>query len=110
MACLTNYLTSSEESSSEADCVNPILTKFWEHLDSFCASRASTLFAVAPPSCRVSPYWYSVGLPEILIEFSSVVSARRPDNLRIMSSFNTPELQACSIHFTPYSGLRYVVH
>ena len=65
---------------------------------------------VAPPMYRVRPYWYNVGLPEILVEFSSVMSSNRPPNLRLLESFPTPEFQADGVHLTAYSGLRFVVH
>ena len=79
-------------------------------MEAFCASRASTLVVIAPPMFRVLPHWYKVGLPEILIEFSSVMSASLPSNLRLINSFATPEFKQDGVHLTDYSGLRYVVH
>ena len=78
IACLTNFLTSSEEASSISGRISPVMSEFRQHLDAFCSSRQSTQVMVAPPMYRVRPHWYSVGLPEILIEFSSVISAHRP--------------------------------
>ena len=110
IACLTNFLTSSEEASSISGRISPVMSEFRQHLDAFCSSRQSTQVMVAPPMYRVRPHWYSVGLPEILIEFSSVISAQRPPNLHLLDSFPTPELQADGVHLTAYSGLRFIVH
>ena len=110
LSCITNYLTSSEDSSSVSGRVSPILAEFRQHIDAFCLTRASTMVLVAPPMYRVRPYWYNVGLPEILVEFSSVMSSNRPPNLRLLESFPTPEFQADGVHLTAYSGLRFVVH
>ena len=110
IACLTNFLTSSEEASSISGRISPVMSEFRQHLDAFCSSRQSTQVMVAPPMYRVRPHWYSVGLPEILIEFSSVISAQRPPNLHLLDSFPTPELQADSVQLTAYSSLRFIVH
>ena len=110
ISCLTNYLTSSEESSSTSDRASTVITEFRQYLDAFCTARPSTLIAVSPPMFRAAPHWYSSGLPEILLEFSSLMSANRPANLRLMPSFQTPELLPDGVHLTPYSGLRFVVH
>lgn len=110
VACITNMLTASEEAGSIAARVGPILREFRAHLDAFCASRVTTLVAVSPPMYRILPHWFSVGLPEILIEFSACMSANRPANLHLINSFSTPELQPDGVHLSLYSGLRYVVH
>lgn len=110
LACITNLLTASEESSSVAARVAPVLIEFRQCLEAFCASRATTVVVVSPPMFRVLPHWYSTGLAEILIEFSSVMSCNRPINLHLAGSFATPELLQDGVHLTPYSGLRYIVH
>ena len=110
LACITNYLTSSAESSSILNRISPILTEFRQHIEAFCIVRPTTQVMVSPPMYRVRPHWYSVGLPEILVEFSAVLSSNRPANLHIIDTFPTPELQADGVHLTAYSGLRYVVH
>ena len=89
LSCLTNYLTSSEESSSVSGRVEPLLTDFRQHVDAFCLARPTTMVAIAPPM----PYWYNSALPEILMEFSAVASANRPPNLHLIDGFATPEFQ-----------------
>ena len=110
MACITNYLTSLAESSSILNRVSPILTEFRQHVEAFCVACPTTQVMVSPPMYRVRPHWYSVGFPEILVEFSAILSPSRPANLHLIDSFPTPELQADGVHLTAYSGLRYVVH
>ena len=110
LACLTNYLTSSEESSTTSDRVYSVLSEFRQHIDAFCVSRPSTVVIVSPPMFRTLPHWYSVGLPEILIQFSALMSADRPQNLHLIGSFSSPELMPDGVHLTPYSGLHYIVH
>ena len=56
---------------------------------------------------RARPYWYNTALPEILVEFSNILSDGRPTNLRLLDSFPTPEFQADGVHLTAYSGLRF---
>ena len=110
LSCVTNYLTSSGESSSVLNRISPVLTEFRQHVEAFCVSRPTTQVMIAPPMYRVRPHWYSVGLPEVLIEFSAIMSASRPANLHLLDSFPTPELQADGVHLTAYSGLRFIVH
>ena len=107
LSCITNYLTSSEEAPSVSSRISPILADFRQHIDGFCAARPSTLVAVAPPMFRARPYWYNTALPEILVEFSNILSDGRPTNLRLLDSFPTPEFQADGVHLTAYSGLRF---
>ena len=108
LSCITNYLTSSEASSSVSGRVSPLLASFRQTVDSFVASRPETLVMVSPPMFRARPHWYNVGLPEILVEFSSVMSANRPSTLHLLESFPTPEFQTDGVHLTAYSGLRFV--
>ena len=108
LSCITNYLTSSEASSSVSGRVSPLLVEFRQHVDSFVAARPTTMVMVAPPMFRAHPHWYNVGLPEILVEFSSVMSTNRPGTLHLLESFPTPEFQADGVHLTAYSGLRLV--
>ena len=110
LSCLTNYLTSSEESSTTSDRVSPIISEFKRCIEAFCLSRPSTLVAVAPPMYRTIPYWYNLGLPEILIKFSALLSTNRPPNLQLLNGFPGAELKPDGVHLTPYSGLRYIVH
>ena len=110
LACLTNYLTSSEESSTTSDRVYSVLSEFRQHIDAFCVSRPSTVVIVSPPMFRTLPHWYSIGMPEILIQFSALMSADRPQNLHLIGSFSSPELMPDGVHLTPYSGLHYIVH
>lgn len=112
VSCLTNYITSAmaDGAATVSTRVAPILMDFRRHLEAFCVARPNTLVMVAPPMYRVRPYWYSSGLPEVLIEFSSVLTSRRPPNLHLLESFATPEFQDDGVHLTAYSGLRFVVH
>ena len=59
---------------------------------------------------RTSPVWYREGLPEILTLFSQVLSTDRPENLRILPSFPTPDYESDGVHLTAYSGLEYILH
>ena len=54
--------------------------------------------------------WYQENLPEILISFSQAMSADRPPNLHLMSSFPTPALEPDGVHLTSFSGLEYLIH
>ena len=108
VSCLTNYLTSSDQSDSVLTRVSPYLVEFRQHLDAFCSARPTTQVMAAPPMYRVRPHWYNVGLPEILVEFSAVMSQDHPANLHLLESFPTPEFQTDGVHLTPYSGLRQV--
>ena len=110
LSCLTNYLTCTEDNASVSSRVYPVLSAFRQHVEAFCSARPATLVAVAPPMYRVRPYWYNVGLPEVLLEFSSVMSVHRPANLHLLEGFPTPEFQTDGVHLTLYSGLRFVVH
>ena len=107
LSCITNYLTGSEEAPSVSSRVSPVLTVFRQHIDDFCAARPTTMVVVSPPMFRARPYWYNIGLPEILVEFSTILSEGRPANLRLLESFPTPEFQADGVHLTAYSGLRF---
>ena len=59
---------------------------------------------------RTSPVWYREGLPEILTLFSQVLSIDRPENLRVLPSFPTPDYESDGVHLTAYSGLEYILH
>ena len=110
ISCISNFIIASEESSSVSGRIGPVLADVRQHIDTFCLSRQSTLVLIAPPMYRTRPYWYTTSLPEVLMEFSAVVSANRPPNLHLLEGFATPEFLQDGVHLTPYSGLRFVVH
>ena len=58
---------------------------------------------------RLSPLWYREGLPEILLLFSVIMNADKPDNLHLLPSFATPDFDQGGIHLTPYAGLEFVL-
>lgn len=58
---------------------------------------------------RTRPLWYREGLPEILTLFSQLMSAEKPENLHLLSSYATPEFDQDGVHLTPYSGLEFVL-
>ena len=110
IACLTNFLTSSEDTGSSASFrVEPVLLETLDVLGSFASALPECIVVVSPPMYRRSPLWYRDGLPEVLIKFSDIFK-NRPSNVLIAQSFQTPELEGDGVHLTAYSGLEYVLH
>ena len=110
IACLTNFLTGSEDTGSPTSFrVEPVLLEALDLLGSFATAVPDCFVVVSPPMYRRSPLWYRDGLPEILIKFSDLFK-NRPSNVLMLPSFQTPELAGDGVHLTPYSGLEYVLH
>ena len=108
--CLTSFLASATDTGSVYGTIDPILTEFSGQLLDFCSRRSATLVIVAPPFYRETPVWYRRQLPAIAKQFSSVLSSNGPRNLYLMSSAIAGEMMPDGIHFTPVSGLHYVLH
>ena len=109
VSCVTNFLTSSEEDSMVSKRVEPVLDDFVGALTDACGRSPDVAFLVSPPMYRKSPLWYREGLPEILTKFSAAFK-QRPDNLHLLPSFPTPELEADGVHLNAYSGLEFMIH
>ena len=110
LACITNCLTSSEETgSSISSRVEPILFEFLATVSAFADDHQDVLVLVAPPMYRKTPLWYRDGIAEILLKFSSIMKNRRC-SVHLLPSFATPELIDDGVHLTPYSGMEFVLH
>ena len=112
LSCLTNFLTSSECSTSVVlgHRVEPVLRGVLATLHDHCSSHPDRFVFVSPPMYRSTPVWYREGLAEILSLFSQIFSADRPDGLILLPSFPKPDFQADGVHLTPYSGLEFLLH
>ena len=111
ISCLTNFLTSSEDTSaSVAHRVGPVLDDVFTKVAEECVSNPGRRYLVCPPMYRRTPLWYRDGLPEILNKFSSLYKNYAQPNLSLMPSFPSPELESDGVHLTPYSGLEFVLH
>ena len=110
VSCLTNFLTRKTDGPSTVSSrVEPILQDIREALYAACSDHPDRWFMVSPPMYRTNPTWYREGLPEILTLFSQTFSDR-PDNLRLLSSFPTPDYESDGVHLTAFSGLEFVLH
>ena len=110
VSCLTNFLTRKTDGPSTVSSrVEPILQDIREALYAACSDHPDRCFMVSPPMYRTNPTWYREGLPEILTLFSQTFSDR-PDNLRLLSSFRTPDFESDGVHLTAFSGLEFVLH
>ena len=77
VACLTNFLTSSEDTGGSVGFrVEPVLLELLTILSNAAAEGPDRAFLLSPPMYRQTPLWYRDGLPEILTKFSSVLRAR----------------------------------
>ena len=112
VACITNFLTSSEAGSSVSLRVEGPLDRFLTKLTTHVASKPEVRFFLCPPMYRSSPLWYRDGLSEIMVKFNSSIQSipNRPANLFLMPSFAKIKLEADGIHLNPYSGLEYIHH
>ena len=110
IACLTNFLSSASGPTQTSLRVDPVLQEFRSDLTEMCLAHPSRFYLISPPMYRTSPVWYREGLPEILTLFSQVLSTDRPENLRILPSFPTPDYESDGVHLTAYSGLEYILH
>ena len=109
VACITNFLTASEEDPMVSKRIEPVIDQFATVLAEVCSSRPATSFFVSPPMYRQNPLWYREGLPEIMTRFSSFFR-EKPVNLHLLPSFATPDFEQDGIHLSAYSGLEYMIH
>ena len=110
ISCVTNFLTSSEGSSTLALRLEPVLSEFFAKIRTTCGENSEMAFMVCPPMYRKHPLWYRDGLPEVLSRFSAELMRDRPINLYAMPSFTTPDFESDGLHLTAYSGLEFVLH
>ena len=111
VACLSNFISSSEDTSeSVSHRVGPILDEVFSLLSEECSSNVQRRYLVSPPMYRRSPMWYRDGMAEILKKFSAMAAAYPQSNLGLLPSFSSAALEADGVHLTPYSGLEYVLH
>ena len=74
LACITNFLTSSEEDDNVSKRIEPVLSSFISSIKKVAEKSPSIRFLVSPPMFRKSPLWYRDGLPEVLVKFSAFMS------------------------------------
>ena len=111
LACVSNFLTLSEDTSSTlSHRVDPILDEFFSLVSEDCQTHPDRKYLVCPPMYRRSPLWYRDGLPVILTRFSLMAKSYQQSNLGLLPSFSGHVLEADGIHLTAYSGLEYVLH
>ena len=109
VACVTNFLTASDDDSMVSKRIEPVLDEFVHHLSAACTSAPDLSILVSPPMYRKSPLWYCDGLPEVLTSFSGAFRGK-PSNLHLLPSFSTPDYEGDGVHLTAYSGLEYMIH
>ena len=110
IACLTNFLTSSDPAGSViAHRIEPVLRAALAALTEFAQLHPDLYLVVSPPMYRRSPIWYRDCMPEVMTKFSDVFKIRAP-NMLLSASFATPDLEGDGVHLTAYSGLEYVLH
>ena len=111
LSCITNFICDAPSGSANAAVrAESIIDDFRQNLVIACSANPSRFYLVSPPMYRKSPLWYRDGLSEILNKFSSLMSANRPSNLRILPSFPSPDFDPDGVHLTPYSGLEFIFH
>ena len=111
LSCLSNFLTSTEETSTTVSHrVSPILTEFLALVVSACEEHPDRKYLICPPMYRLTPLWYRDGLSQILTSLSALYQRNRQANLGLLPSFSGPVLDSDGIHLTPYSGLEFVLH
>ena len=110
VACVSNFLSDADGPSTLSLRVDPVLQEFRASLLEACSLNPDRAYLISPPMYRTHPIWYREGLPEIMTLFSQSMTADRPPNLHVLSSFATPEFEANGVHLTAYSGLEFVLH
>ena len=113
VSCITNFLTdiSSRSSSSNIQSrVEPVLETIRDVVTTFCQTNPDMLVLLSPPMYRLQPEWYRNNLPEILIQFSKVLTPLRSLGVHMLPSFSGTDLEDDGVHLTPYAGLKFVVH
>lgn len=110
VACLTNFLTSSEEAGSTVSFrVGPVLQDALAMINEVALSHTTQQFVIAPPMYRLTPLWYRDNISEVLLKFSEVFKGKAV-NVHLMPSFNSPVLEADGVHLTAYSGLEFALY
>ena len=109
-SCVTNFLTSSEGSSTVSLRVEPIFADLLTKIEILSAERPNLRCLICPPMYRLQPIWYRESLSQILTKFSEVFSRRSSPAILMMSSFANPSLEDDGVHLTAYSGLEFVLH
>lgn len=108
IACLTNFLTSSEEAGSSVSFrIGPVLQDALTLINEVALSHADLQFTIAPPLYRLTPLWYRDNISKVLLKFSEVFKGKA-GNVHLMPSFNSPVLESDGVHLTAYSGLEFV--
>ena len=111
LSCITNFLTSSEDTSSTlAFRIDPVLTDFFSTIESCCQLHPSRRYLVCPPMYRQVPLWYRDDLAGVLSRFSAASKKVTSSNFGLMPSYSTPSFEADGVHLTAYSGLEFVLH
>ena len=112
ISCLTNFLTDVPRSSSLSvqARVEPVLEDVKAVLLEFMEIHPDMLVLVAPPMYRLLPEWYHDHLPEILLQFSKILSPLQKDRVHLLPSFSGSDIESDGVHLTPYAGLKFVVH
>ena len=108
--CISSILASVQDTGSIFGTIDPILADFAGVLREFCSSRVDLQVTVAPPLYRLTPVWYRRHLPEIVQQFSSILSTNRPRNLHLLSSSVCQDLTDDGFSLTPIAGLHYLIH
>ena len=107
---VTSFLVAAQDSGSIFGTIDPVLTDFANTLGEFCAARNTLQVVVAPPMFRPKPVWYHSHLPQVAQQFSTILMAKKPRNLHLLSSPVCQDLCPDEIHLTPVSGLHFVLH
>ena len=111
LACITNFLTSSDDVSSTINHrVDPVLVDFFKCLDAECQANPDRKYLVCPPMYRRLPLWYRDGLSQVLSRFSFASKNCQQPNFGLLPSFPSPAFEADGVHLTAYSGMEYVLH
>ena len=109
LACITNFITRSDESGSIANRADPIFHQVASVLGAEAGLHAGRFYLISPPMYRTTPLWYRDGLSEVMTRFPTAFRDL-PRNVLLMSSFSNPVLESDGVHLSAYSGLEYVVH
>ena len=107
-ACVTNFLTKSDGSSTVSLRVEPVLNDFLSKIQGLRVQRPDLTCLVCPPMYREFPLWYRENLPQILTKFSEVF--RRQSDILLMPSFATPDFESDGVHLTAYSGMEFALY
>ena len=109
-AAVTELIIMAEDCGTVAATVDTALLAFKSKIEAFCKVKPDLHVVVSPPLYRHQPFWYQRHLPQIADFFSGILSDAKPENLHMMPSFNTQELNPDGVHLNPVSGLHFVLH